>query len=102
MGNDQGGHSGGELQEAVVERGLGPDVQLGGGLVEHQHPGPPGHRVQRPGQGDALPLATGQINPGLISRGADRVPAMGQPGHLRTRGGLLGRDRAEQLANAPG
>ena len=59
--DDQARDAARQVEERVVELGLAPRVELRGGLVEHQHRCAVPHREQRPGEGDALPLAAGQV-----------------------------------------
>jgi hypothetical protein len=70
MGDDDRGHPARELQEAVVEGGLGANVELGGGLVEHQQPGARVDGVQRAGERDPLPLTARQVDPAGVAGGA--------------------------------
>jgi hypothetical protein len=90
-----------QFEEPVVERRLRPDVQLRRRLVEHQHPGPPSRRVQRPGQGDPLPLAAGQVGAADVAGGADRVPAGRQFADQLQRAGPGGRRFERALVDVP-
>ena len=81
--------AGGELEEAVVEGGLGAHVELGGRLVEHEHPRSVLDRVKRPGERDPLPLAAGQADASVVVGREDRVPAAWQLGDQLRRAGTF-------------
>src|SRR5438045_2970987 len=68
MRDQDGRQAGGQVQEAVEQLGFGPNVQLGRGLVQDQHPGAALHGIQRACQGDALPLPAGQVEPAELAR----------------------------------
>ena len=74
VGDDQGGAAPHQPGQRLVDQFLVDGVQVRGGLVEHQH-----GRVleQRPGDGQALPLAAGKLHPALARH---RVVARGEPG----------------------
>ena len=78
--DDDAGGAPGDLEEAVVEGRFGPDVQLCGGLVENQDAGAAFDGVQGAGQGEALPLAAGQVGAAGVVRGQDGAPAVRQAG----------------------
>ena len=59
------GQPGGEFEEPVVERRLGPHVEVGGRLVEDEHPGAALQGEHRPGQRHPLPLPAGQVGTAL-------------------------------------
>ncbi len=86
--DDHRSQAGGEVQEPVVERRLGPDVQLGRRLVEDQDPRSFRGRVERAGQGDPLPLAAGQVRAVAVPRRADGVPPARQSADELQRAGL--------------
>ena len=65
----------GELDELVEELGLGPDVERGRRLVEHQQARARLERVQRPRDRDPLPLAAGQVGAALVGAGQGGVEA---------------------------
>ena len=56
-----GGQAARQVEELVVEGGLGADVKLGGRLVQHQDAGARRRREQGARQPDPLPLAAGQL-----------------------------------------
>ena len=69
-------------EDAVEDLGLAAHVELGGGLVEQHEPGAQPHRAQRPGQGDALPLAAREVGAALVAAGEQRVE-VGEAGGAR-------------------
>jgi hypothetical protein len=67
-----------QLEETVEERRLGADVEIGGGLVEHEHAGAALDREQRPGDRDPLPLPARELGAlGVLAR-EGRVQALWQ------------------------
>ena len=76
-GQPVGDQDGGAGREQDVERRLdlrlGQQVEVGGRLVEHEHPG---MREERPRERDQLALAGGQRLAALVH---DRVEAVGHP-----------------------
>src|SRR5690625_248125 len=73
VGDQDGRAPAGGLQDAVEDLGLPAHVQLGRGLVQDHHARPLAYGAQDPGQGDPLPLPTGQIGAVLIARGEHRL-----------------------------
>src|ERR1700678_2226668 len=86
-----GGQPGGQLKEAAVEGRLRPDIELGGGLIEHQYPRAARRRVQGTGERDPLPLTAGHVGAPGIAGGADGAPAVRQRADELQRPGLLRR-----------
>ena len=74
--------------QCFLDLGLGVDVERRQRVVEHEHPRTPQHRA---GQGEALPLATGQRQPLLADAG---VQPVGQVVHEL---GLRDRDRLSHV-----
>jgi hypothetical protein len=72
------GGAAGHVDELVEEGGLGPNVQGCGRLVEDQDRGAVLEGEQRPGDGDALPLAAGQLRAVLVLAGEGSVEAARQ------------------------
>ena len=74
VGDQQRRASGGDVEQVVRECAARVRVEAGGWLVEDEHRR---IREQRPGQGEPLPLATGQYRAVRSDWG---VPAAGQRG----------------------
>src|SRR5438552_1554907 len=87
MGYDDGREAAGQVEEAVVQLGLGPHVEVRRRLVEHQHPGAAVHREQGPRQSDALPLPSGEVDATLELTGQRGVPSRRQLAHDVERAG---------------
>ena len=79
-----------------VELRLAADVEGGGRLVEDQQPGAVPGGEQRPGQGEPLPLAAGQVDAAGQLAGEHGVPAVRQRRHD------LGEAREPRRSSTPG
>ena len=88
MGDDKGGAPGHQGVHAPLDDGLGVGVDGAGGFV-HDHDRGIGHR--RPGNGQQLALALGQV--GAVA-GQHGVVAVGQPADEVVRAGQPGRGDA--------
>ena len=85
VGHDDGGAVGPQLAQPGQNLGFGDRIHRRQGVVQDQD-----HRMadQRPGDGDALLLAAGEVDPPLAQ---DRIIAVRQPRNALVDVGVLGR-----------
>src|SRR4051794_25325376 len=107
MRDDDGGLAAGGVEEAAEDLGFAADVELGGGFVEDDDAGAGVHGGHGAGEGDALPLAAGQVGAagvglgqhgggcgqlvgaGLVQGPVDGVVGCAEGCHVVAQGGLV-------------